>query len=193
MTDAQETSPADDAGATATESAESAAVVALRARFGDAIGEAAENRGQWRVIVDREVLRDATALLRDEPSLRYDFPVDVTALDHFPDEPRFRVIYVLRSMTLRLEIVLKVIVPEDDCWAPTLSDVYPAFDKIEREAYDMFGIDFRDHVDLRRIMMPEMYEHYPLRKDFPMEGKMSDKEWAQWIIARAQRLEGNDA
>ena len=170
---------------------ETAAVQAIRERFGDQVLAAEVNRGQWRLDVEREALRDVVGLVKDDPH-GFDFLVDVTALDHFGEEPRFRAVYVLRSMKLREELVLKVHVPENDIWAPTLSDIFPTANRHEREAYDMFGIEFRDHPDLRRIMMPDMYPHFPLRKDFPMEGIMTDQEWAEWIIGRAQRLEADD-
>jgi len=165
-------------------------VRALRERWPDAIEHASANAGQWRVeLSSREPLLDMIAFLRDEPLLRFDFLVDVTGLDHYGEEPRFRAVYVLRSMTLRAELVLKVQVPEEDIWAPSLAPVYATADWLERECYDMFGIEFRGHPNLTRIMMPEIFQDFPLRKDFPMEGRMSDREWAEWIIARAQRVE----
>lgn len=180
----EEASPPPDATAEAPE------VALLRTRFGDAIRGAAENRGQWLVDLDREVCVEAAQALRDAPELAFDFLVDVTGLDHYGEEPRFRALYVLRSMKLRREIVLKVEVPEEDIWAPTFTGDWMTALQLEREAYDMFGIEFRGHPDLRRIMMPEVFEDFPLRKDFPMEGKMTDQEWAAWIIGRAQREEG---
>lgn len=177
--------PPDDSGPP-----ESAAVRAIRAQFGDAVLHVQDNRGQWLMELEREVLIPAVELIRDDPALRFDFCVDVTCLDHYGEEPRFRTIYVMRSMSLNEDIVLKVRVPEEDIWAPSLTPLFPAANTIEREAYDMFGVEFRGHPDLRRIMMPEIFEDFPLRKDFPMEGKMTDQEWASWIIGRAQREEG---
>jgi len=92
-------------------------------------------------------------------------------------------------MTQNEDVVLKVKVPEDDIWAPSLTSLFASANWLEREVYDMFGIEFRDHPDMRRILMPEMFEDFPLRKDFPMEGTMTDQEWAEWIISRAQRVE----
>jgi len=174
--------------------APTAAVRALQARWADAIEVAEENGGQWRVeLSSREPLVDMVRFLKDEPSLAFDFLVDVTGLDHYGEEPRFRAVYVVRSMKLREDLVLKVEVPETEdpegIWAPSLTSLYPSANWLEREAYDMFGIRFRGHPDLRRIMMPEIFEDFPLRKDFPMEGRMTDQEWAQWVIQRAQREE----
>jgi len=172
--------------------AESPVVDALRARLGDGVLGVEQNRGQWRLLLERDLLVDAVTALQADAELGFDFLVDETALDHFGDEPRFSVVYVLRSMKRREEVVLKVRVPEDDCWAPSLTGLYKAALLLEREVYDMFGIDFPGHPDLRRVLMPEMFQDFPLRKDFPMEGKMSDREWAEWIITRAQRLEGGE-
>jgi NADH-quinone oxidoreductase subunit C len=173
-----------------TTSGHTAAVAALQERFGGAIELCEENDGQWRVeLSEREPLLEMVTFLRDDPKLRFDFLVDVTGLDEYGTEPRFRAVYVVRSMTLNEDIVLKVKVPEDDIWAPSLTSLYAASNWLEREVFDMFGIEFRDHPDMRRILMPEIFEDFPLRKDFPMEGTMTDQEWAEWIISRAQRVE----
>ncbi len=180
-------------GAPGAVAAESAAVGALRERFGDAVGAAVENRGQWRVDLDRGVCLDAIRHLRDDPGLGFEFLVDVTGLDHYGEEPRFRVLWVLRCLKRREELVLKTEVPEEDCWAPSLADDWDCADFLEREVFDMFGIDFRGHPDLRRILLPDVFEDFPLRKDFPMEGTMTDQQWAEWIVARAQREAEGDA
>ena len=167
-----------------------AAVAALQERWGAQIELCEVNDGQWRVeLAEREPLLDMVTFLKDDPNLRFDFLVDVTGLDEYGSEPRFRAVYVLRSMTQNEDLVLKVKVPEDDIWAPSLTSLFATADWLEREAYDMFGIEFKGHPDMRRILMPEIFEDYPLRKDFPMEGTMTDQEWAEWIIARAQRVE----
>lgn len=179
------------AGATPPGSAgEPAPVRLLRKTLGDAVGAAAENQGQWRVGIARERVPEAVRLLRDDPSSAYVLLLDVTALDHLPAAPRFRVVWVMRSLARRDEVVLETWVPEEDCWAPTVSDLFPGADWLEREVFDMFGIRFRGHPDLRRILMPDDFPDFPLRKDFPVQGKMSDQEWAEWVISRAQREEG---
>ncbi len=176
----------------------SAAMKVLRERWGDVIELAEENRGQWRVeLSSRDPLVDIVRHLKETADLQFDFLVDVTALDHYGEEPRFRAVYVLRSMKLSEDLVLKVKVPEQaesgGTWAPSLTPLFRSANWLEREVYDMFGIEFRGHPDLRRIMMPEIFEGHPLRKDFPMEGTMTDHEWAEWIIARAQRVEESEA
>ncbi|MCE9636909.1 MAG: NADH-quinone oxidoreductase subunit C [Planctomycetes bacterium] len=164
------------------------AVRMLRDALGARVGAADDNRGQWRVVVDRDAILDAVRFLRDRCG--YPMLMDVTGLDHYPDAPRFRVVYVLRNFKAREDLVLKVAVPEDDCWVPTVSTIFAGADWLERECYDMFGIQFRGHPDLRRILMPDDFPDHPLRKDFPVQGKMSDREWAEWVISRAQRDEG---
>jgi NADH-quinone oxidoreductase subunit C len=147
-------------------------VAAIRARRGNAVRAVEHNRGQYRVTIDREALVEVVTALRDDPA---------------------RMFYVLRSMTRREEVVLVCLVPEDDCKVPTVAGVYLCANGLERECYDMFGIHFTGHPDLRRILMPEVFTDFPLRKDFPMQGKMTDQEWAEWIIAQAQRTEGDPA
>ena len=172
-----------------TAQAEPAAVAAIRARVGEAVREVAVNADQWRVTVDRNVLVGLLTWLRDDPAMGFDFLVDLTAIDHYPADPRFSMVYVLRCMTRREELVVKCDVPDDDCRVPTIDAVYRCANSLERECFDMFGIHFDGHPDLRRILMPEMFTDFPMRKDFPMQGKMSDQEWAEWIVARAQRTE----
>ena len=173
-------------------SAEPAAVAAVRARRPESVRDVAENRGQFRVTVEREALTDLLTFLRDDAALKFDFLVDLSAIDHYPAAPRFSMFYVLRSMTRREEVVLKCDVPEDDCRIATVGGIFHCANALERECYDMFGIHFAGHPDLRRILMPEVFTDFPLRKDFPMQGKMSDQEWAEWIISRAQRTEGEE-
>lgn len=148
------------------------------------------NSGQFRVHLDRAAVVEVITWLRADAVLGFEFLADITALDYYGTEPRFRMVYVLRSFKLREELVLKCDVPETDCWAPTLSGLFDCANWLERECFDMFGIDFKGHPDLRRILMPDVFTDFPLRKDFPLPGKMSDQEWAEWVIARAQRPEG---
>jgi NADH-quinone oxidoreductase subunit C len=176
---------------TDTQVPEPPAVAAIRARRPEAVRDVSQNRGQFRVTVDREAVIELLTALRDDPALKFDFLVDITAIDHYPAAPRFSMVYVLRSMSRHEEIVLKCDVQEDDCKVPTASELFRTANSLERECYDMFGIHFTGHPDLRRIMMPEVFSDFPMRKDFPMIGKMSDQEWAEWIISRAQRTEGD--
>lgn len=175
-----------------TSPSQSPAIPAIEQRWPGAASELGQNAGQHRVTVPREKLVEILRFLRDDPALRFDFLVDLTAIDLLPAAPRFRSVYVLRSMSRREELVVKCAIPEDDCRVPSVVDLFRCAYALERECYDMFGIHFDGHPDLRRILMPEMFQDFPNRKDFPMQGKMSDQEWAEWIIARAQRTVGDD-
>ncbi len=144
---------------------------ALSARFSDAIEEVIEALGEVTVVVRRDRLVELMEFLRDEPGLKFNYLSDVAGLDlgEFA-EPRFSVAYHLYSLPHNHRLRLKVFLEEDDAWLPTVSEVWKAGGWLEREIYDMFGVDFVDHPDLRRILMPADYEGHPLRKDFPVKG-----------------------
>jgi NADH-quinone oxidoreductase subunit C len=104
----------------------------------------------------------------------FDYLVDVSSVDHFGQEPRYEMVYELYSLREEFHLRLKTEVSEDDNSAPTVSDIWPTADWHEREVYDLMGIRFIDHPDLRRILMWEGYPYHPLRKDFPLEGKTTE-------------------
>lgn len=140
--------------------------------FPGAFVKAAEWRGDVAVTVKREALHDVARFLRDDPSLLFDYIVHVSSVDWPDDEERFEVVYEVYSIRTRRRIRLKTRVPESDCIVDSLTDVWKGADFMEREVYDMMGIRFRNHPDLRRILMPDEYEEgYPLRKDFPLRGR----------------------
>lgn len=140
--------------------------------FPGAFVKAAEWRGDVAVTVKREALHDVARFLRDDPSLLFDYIVHVSSVDWPDDEVRFEVVYEVYSIRTRRRIRLKTRVPESDCIVDSLTDVWKGADFMEREVYDMMGIRFRNHPDLRRILMPDEYEEgYPLRKDFPLRGR----------------------
>ena len=135
------------------------------------------------VVEDVRVFRDEVTLylrpdhfiracefLRDEPSLKFSFLADVTALDLYPQEPRFELVYHLLSMDTAQRLRLKVRVSGDNPAFITSVPVWPSAIAFEREVFDLFGIKFEGHPYLRRIMLPEEWEGYPLRKDYPTEG-----------------------
>lgn len=134
--------------------------------------KAVEWRGDLAVTVQREALHDVARMLHDDPEMDFDYIVHVSSVD-WPDHPeRFEVVYEFYSIRKRQRIRLKARVPEDDCVVDSLTDIWKGADFMEREVYDMMGIRFRNHPDLRRILMPDEYvEGYPLRKDFPLRGK----------------------
>jgi len=144
---------------------------ALSVRFADFIEEVVEALGEVTVVVKREGLVPILTFLRDEPSLQFNFLSDVAGVDlgEFA-EPRFAVAYHLYSLPHNHRLRIKVFLAEDDAWVPTVGDVWKSAGWMEREIFDMFGVDFVNHPDLRRILMPADYEGYPLRKDFPTKG-----------------------
>jgi NADH-quinone oxidoreductase subunit C len=136
----------------------------------ESIGVARFDRGELTIYLDRAVIREAAALLRDDPELRFNFLADITAVDWYPNEPRFEVVYELLSMQRKERVRLKVKLGAADPKLESLTPVWPAANFFEREVFDLFGIGFEGHPDLRRIMMPENWQGHPLRKDYPVEG-----------------------
>jgi NADH-quinone oxidoreductase subunit C len=153
-------------------------VEALRATFGTAIGRVVEVRGDTIVTIARERLRDVMAWLRDTPGQTYDYLVDVTAVEYRDRERPLEVVYFLRSLERRVDLRVKVdLDPHGDLSVDSVEPLWRGANWLEREVYDMFGITFRGHPDLRRILMWETYaEGYPLRKDFPLRGRFSRAE-----------------
>jgi len=140
--------------------------------FSSGIVRVVEWRGEVAVTVTREKVRDVAQFLRDEPGMDFDYVVHVSSVDWPDDDERFEVVWEFYSVRKRHRIRLKTRVPEADCVVDSLSDIWKGADFMEREVYDMMGIRFRNHPDLRRILMPDDYtEGYPLRKDFPLRGK----------------------
>jgi NADH-quinone oxidoreductase subunit C len=147
----------------------------IREAAPEARAEAGAATDQPTLYVDREALEAVCLILRDAPGLRFDFLADITAVDWFPKDPRFEVVYLLASLGLRQRLRLKVRVPGADPRAPTVATVWPAAGWAEREVFDLFGIVFDGHGDLRRILMPEDWEGYPLRKDYPVQIRKAAK------------------
>lgn len=143
---------------------------ALSKKFGDAVEQTASDQGDEIAWIARDKLVEVATWLRDDDKMKFDSPVFVTAIDRLGDEgPRFEVCYQLRSHTLRHRIRIIVRVTDEDPKVPTLSGLYPAFNWQERETFDMYGIVFDGHPDLRRIYLYEEFVGYPLRKDYPKE------------------------
>jgi len=111
----------------------------------------------------------------------------VTAVDHYPSEPRFEVVWQFRSYRHGDSVRLTCRVSSADAWVPSCCDLWPGANFSEREVWDMFGLRFEGHPDLRRLLMPEGYDHHPLRKDFPQQGIEPDRLYRQWDRERRQR------
>jgi NADH-quinone oxidoreductase subunit C len=135
-----------------------------------AVAEVIEFRGETTVVVPREHLRRAAEFLVNDRALQFTFLSDITAVDKFPIEPRFELNYHLLSLEYRKRIRLKVRIPGNDPVVHSVTSIWPAANWHEREAFDLMGIRFEGHPDLTRILMPDDWEGYPLRKDYPVEG-----------------------
>ncbi len=144
----------------------------LISRFGDSITARGEFRDELTVSVKPETIGEVCEFCRDE--LSFDLLLDISSVDHFENEPRYEIVYELYSLANRLHLRLKTVAMEDDPTVRTVSDIWPTANWHEREIWDMMGIRFFGHPDLRRILMWEGYPYHPLRKDFPLEGKFSD-------------------
>jgi NADH-quinone oxidoreductase subunit C len=128
----------------------------------------ADLRGDDAFVADREVARDFVRTLKER--LGFDTLVLVTAVDNYLDEPRFEVTYRLRSLARNADVRVNAPVPGEAPEIDTITDLYPAADWMEREVWDMFGVRFRGHPNLERILMWEGFEGHPLRKDYPLLG-----------------------
>ncbi len=146
----------------------------LEERFSGQVLGTSSQSGQVGVSLNKDVIKDACLFLRDEPSIRMDHLADLTAVDYsrFPGDegPRFEVVYNLISTVHRHRIRLKARLPEDDPRIESVSTVWNTANWHERETYDLMGIKFDNHPDLRRILLPEDWEGHPLRKEYPLKG-----------------------
>jgi NADH-quinone oxidoreductase subunit C len=127
---------------------------------------------QTTVFVQRDDVPAVMRTLRDRPELRFSVLAELTAVDFWPREPRFEVIYLLISLEQRLRLRLKVRLAGNTASVPTVSGIWPAANWLEREVWDLFGIVFDSHPDPRRLLMPEDWEGFPLRKDYPVQIRM---------------------
>ena len=145
----------------------------LQAQFGDLISEPTEFRSEISVqIADAERLAEVCAFAKHE--LRFDYLVDISSVDNYSDDPRWTVVYLLYGISHKQYLRLITGVSEEKSELPTVTTVWRTADWHEREIYDMMGIRFRGHPDLRRILMWEGYPYFPLRKDFPVTGKPTE-------------------
>ena len=128
---------------------------------------------QTTIYVSRDELPAVARVLRQGADSRFDFLAELTAVDFWPREPRFELVYVLVSIERRERLRLKVRLPGDDSHIGTVSGIWPAANWLEREVWDLFGVVFDGHPDPRRLLMPEDWEGYPLRKDYPVQIKMA--------------------
>ena len=140
----------------------------IKAKFGDNISEPAEFRGE------ADATKIATVCKFAKEKLKFNMLLDLSSLDNYGTDPRWTVVYELYSIDRNVHLRIKTDVSEEKSELPTVSGVWATADWHEREVYDLMGIRFKDHPDLRRILMWEGYPHHPLRKDFPLAGKSTD-------------------
>jgi NADH-quinone oxidoreductase subunit C len=154
--------------------------------FGPKLQEKTEFRGETTYTFLPPDLREVAKFCRDE--LSFDYLIDITSIDNFGEEPRFAIVYELYSMTLAIHLRLKLRVSEEPGTVDTVSDIWPTANWHEREIFDMMGIKFNGHPDLRRILMWDGYPYFPLRKEFPLEGLPS--EMPDVAFSEAAPMEG---
>jgi NADH-quinone oxidoreductase subunit C len=143
----------------------------LKEAFPSEVLATSDYRGDETALVAREHIKGVCRFLRDDPDLLFDMPTDLTAVDYLGQEPRFEVVYHLYSTTKKHRIRIKARVPEDDPTIDSVVELWPGFNWEEREAYDLYGIRFLGHPDLRRILLYPEFVGHPLRKDYPKEGR----------------------
>jgi NADH-quinone oxidoreductase subunit C len=146
------------------------AVEVLRAWSANAIEEVIEFRGETTLVIPRKVLLQVAARCREDVKLQFNLLTDATCVDRFPLEPRFELQYHLVSIPKKNKLRLRVKLSGDDPVVDSLVPVWPGANWLEREIFDLMGIRFAGHPDLRRILLPDDWEGHPLRKDFPVEG-----------------------
>ncbi|OSS41143.1 NADH-ubiquinone oxidoreductase chain C [Desulfurella amilsii] len=147
----------------------------VKAKFGEGVLEASEFRGEYSLLVSSDIAHDCLKYLHDE--LSFEYLVIVTAIDFgVKAEHRFQVVYQLRSLLHKLQMRIKTNIKENQ-ELESVVDIYKSATWDERETYDMFGIVFINHPDLRRILMPQDWTGYPLRKDYPLKGRPEDDAW----------------
>jgi NADH-quinone oxidoreductase subunit C len=159
----------------------------LKTKFTDLISEPAEFRGEITLrVLDAERITEVCAFAKKE--LGFDYLVDISSVDNYGNDPRWTIVYELYGYGHRCHLRLKTDVSEEKSELPTVTTVWRTADWHEREIYDMMGVRFRGHPDLRRILMWEGYPYFPLRKDFPLAGKTS--EMPEVAFSKVAPLEG---
>jgi NADH-quinone oxidoreductase subunit C len=163
----------------------SSSIPALRARFGDAVERAHVSCGDSIVYLRRERAHEALAWLKTDPDQQFDYLTDVTAVEYRDPELPLEVVYQLRSLRRRSDLRVKIALNQrSELQVDSVYDLWKGADWLEREVYDMFGIRFAGHPDLRRILMWETYaEGFPLRKEFPLRGHFSRAEQTRQALA----------
>jgi NADH-quinone oxidoreductase subunit C len=143
----------------------------IKETFPQAIEETAVYKDEHTIRVKLSCLLEVSRFLREDPSCGFDFLSDLCGVDYLGRVPRFEVVYHLYSMKHRHRLRMKTSPSDDDLTVPSVVSVWKTANWHERECYDLLGITFSDHPDLRRILTPDGFKEYPLRKDFPLRGR----------------------
>lgn len=142
----------------------------VKRQFKSSVVDTHTHLGDDTLVIEPEGLLPILEYLRDDKDAKMNLLRDVTAVDYLNRMPRFEVVYVLYSIELKHQLILRVLVEEDSPKVPTAAKLYPISGWLEREVWDMYGIEFTDHADLRRVLMYEEFDGHPLRKDYPIQG-----------------------
>ena len=142
----------------------------IKKSFPESILEVATFREETTLYLRPQDILPVCRFLHDDPELAFDYLVDLCGVDYYPREPRFQVVYFVSSMKTKARIRLKVSLPGESPRVSSVFSVWRAADWLEREAFDMYGITFQGHPDLRRILLTPEWKGYPLRKDYPLRG-----------------------
>ncbi len=138
----------------------------VKKHFEDQVLDSHSRLGNDTVVIERDRLAEIVERLRDDEKTQMDFLRAITCVDYMHRDPRFEVVYVLYSIEFKHMLTLRVVVSEDDCKVPTISHLYGCAGWTEREVWDMYGVEFVDHPDLRRVLLYQEFEGHPLRKDY---------------------------
>jgi NADH-quinone oxidoreductase subunit C len=150
-----------------TDEKKSVVLEKLSERFGEAILAVHSDLGDDTALVKRERIVEIMTFLRDDPALKFDFAMDLTGVDYLGETPRFEVVYHLYSLGKKARVRIKARIPEEDPSIDSVVGVWTGMNWYEREAFDMYGITFNGHPDLKRILLYEEFQGHPLRKDYP--------------------------
>lgn len=146
-------------------------LAALQAKFANRILETHAFRGDETALIDRKDIREVAKFLKDDPAMDFNFLMDLTAVDYPKDEARFEIVYHFYSLKHNHRIRIKARVAEDDPTIDSLCDLWPSANWYEREVWDMFGVKFNNHPNLKRILMYEGFVGHPLRKDYAVNAR----------------------
>ncbi len=148
----------------------------VKTKFEEAVLRHHSRLGNDTVVIEREHLPDVLEYLRDDDATQMDLLRDITAVDYLNRDPRFDVVYVLYSIEHKHMVTVRVPLREDDVEIPSISHLYGCAAWLEREVYDMYGMDFTGHPDLRRVLLYDEFEGYPLRKDYAIQASQPRTE-----------------